>query len=39
MGMTFGVPDQHYRNEIAVNQPIHLVDFDKGRFWQRDHAA
>ena len=32
-GMTIGVPDRRYRNEVTIDQPIHFVNLETGRFW------
>jgi hypothetical protein len=38
-GMTFGVPDGLSRTEVTINQAIHFVDLETGRFWSDALAA
>jgi hypothetical protein len=38
-GMTIGIPDRLYPNEIAIDQPIHFVNFETGQLWVDALAA
>jgi hypothetical protein len=38
-GMTIGVPERLYSNEVPIVQPIHFVDLETGRFWVDALAA
>lgn len=37
--MTFGIPDRLSRTEIMIDQPMHFVDLETGRFWADALAA